>query len=118
MLLVSGVIWFSSILFSTPLYSQEFESNGYIINVDWKVKGKYLRLYGIVEDGRPCWKLKIKADMGNRIYDVSADLVTYTGKHNPQQPTVFNAKSDLKRDYKAVKGWFVDELDVYCVGKN
>lgn len=100
-----------------PGYSQTFESNGYDVGMEWKVKGRFLRLYGAVGGGRPCWKLKVKADMGNRIYNVSADVVTYTGHHNPKLPTMFNAKSDLGRDYKATKGWYVKKLSVYCVGK-
>jgi len=111
------VVLFLTLFYSFSGYSQSFESNGYDIDMDWKVKGKYLRNYGVIENGRPCWKLKVNADMGNRIYNVSAKLVSYTEQHNPNHPTIFNGKSDLGRDYKAVKGWYVDKLTVYCVGK-
>lgn len=106
-----------AVFFSIPVYGQNFQSNGYDVDMNWRVKGKYLRVFGDIEEGRACWKLKVNVDMGNKIHNLATSLTAYTGQHNPQGRTMFNAKNNLGRDYKAVKGWYVKKLAVYCVGK-
>lgn len=104
----------------TPVLSdaKKYTSNGYEVEVNWKVKGKYLRVWGDVEKGRICKQLNVYVNLRNSKYKYSRRIDTYIRKeHSPKGRSIFSGKVSV-RDNKHKKGWFVSYLDVDCSNVN
>ena len=100
----------------TPVMSnaQKYMSNGYEVEVNWKVKSKELRIWGDVEKGRGCDQLNVYVQLRNKKYGYSRSIRTYIRKeHISTGRSVFNGQSKI-RDNRHKKGWFVSELIVRC----
>lgn len=111
------VIILMTFLVSAPVFGQSFQSHGYDVDLNWKVKGKYLRIYGLVSGGRPCKKIKVNVTMANKVHSLATKFTSYTQQyHTPRKRTGFKGKSDLGRYDDATKGWYVEKLAAYCVG--
>ncbi|WP_136809565.1 hypothetical protein [Desulfosediminicola flagellatus] len=100
----------------TPVLSnaKKYTSNGYEVEVNWKVKSKELRIWGDVEKGRGCDQLNVYVQLSNKEYGYSRSIKTYIRKeHFSTGRSVFSGQAKI-RDNRHKKWWFVSELFVRC----
>jgi len=94
--------------------AKKFMSNGYEVELYAKVKGKDLRIWGDIEGGKKCKRLKVYAHLSNSEYGDYASLNTIIKReHTPGSRSVYRGKSRI-RSNKHKNGWFVDSLNVTC----
>ena len=100
--------------------AQKFESNGYEVELFWKVKGTRLKMWGDIERGRACERINVRAQLVNHRYEraLYADLDAQVKRaHSPTSRSVFKGEDEIYNNrYK--KGWHVYYLDVSCAHVN
>ena len=98
--------------------AKTFVSNGYDVELLWNVKRDYLRMWGTVEGGQKCHRLKVYAHLVNDRYDrisyATLDTIIKS-THLSSSRSVFKGQDKIGSNrYK--NGWIVDRLSVKCTG--
>lgn len=96
--------------------AKRFSSNGYQVELYWKVKGTELAMWGQVERGRSCKRLKVYARFENHRYDDASHAflkTTIRKKHLPTSRSSFHDRYRI-RSKRHKKGWYVDDLEISC----
>lgn len=105
---------------TTISYAKMFESNGYEVELNWKVKKKKLKMYGAIRKGKKCARLKIYAHLYNDRYKKreTATLKTVIKtKHYPSSRSTFQGEDRIYSN-RFKNGWIVDSLSVSCTNVN
>lgn len=105
------------LLVTSFAHAKLFTSNGYEVELLWKVKRDYLKMWGSIEEGKKCHRLKVYAHFINNRYDrtLYATLNTVINQeHLPSDRSTFKGQDKIGSNrYK--NGWIVDKLSVTCL---
>ncbi len=113
------IIGFSILLSVNTANANRYYIGDYAIDVMWKHKGKYLKVWGGISGGHSCEKVKLSIFFENTEDNATRNIYTYVKNYRPMGRNNYKAKTYIpeqsKGFHKKKKHWIVTDYELKCV---
>lgn len=109
----------SIILFANIANANRYYIGDYAIDIMWKYKGDYLKVWGGISGGHSCEKVKLSIFFENTEDNTTRKIYTYIKNYRSMGRNNYKAKAYIpersKKFHNKKKHWMVTDYELNCV---